>query len=298
MNDPRRTKKAEGSLAGHATDEREVAIADDLPEERVIALFRTLSATIAEHARRLAMEWPIDPDWLIDELQREFFVDRVGGRLTVIRHMRRVSADGTMREVKLDILGAYTDEKRLSAYVKRVAGMRARELYRRAVNRRPTCDTGRSRLPTSSITRIQTMQERRRRLMHRMALELAAAYERSDDEGVKYCRAALDEMEGSGVNEQIEDLNAWKEGLAASSEGRKVLEAHERERAAFLQRYLDCKAKAGLCTLRQVAERAGLSVTTVQGIEAGRLKPQFRTLEKLAQAFGVSVSELAEPDPR
>jgi hypothetical protein len=34
-------------------------------------------------------------------------------------------------------------------------------------------------------------------------------------------------------------------------------------------------------------------MATVQGIEAGRLKPQFRTLEKLARAFSVPISELA-----
>jgi transcriptional regulator with XRE-family HTH domain len=43
---------------------------------------------------------------------------------------------------------------------------------------------------------------------------------------------------------------------------------------------------------RELAARAGLSVTTVNRIEIGRRKPIPRTVRKLAGALGVSPEEL------
>jgi DNA-binding XRE family transcriptional regulator len=53
------------------------------------------------------------------------------------------------------------------------------------------------------------------------------------------------------------------------------------------------KARCNLTTIRAVAEVAGLSPTTVQAIEKQRVKPQFKTVQALAKAFGVGVEALA-----
>lgn len=56
-----------------------------------------------------------------------------------------------------------------------------------------------------------------------------------------------------------------------------------------------CKAKG--ITLNQLAERIGISQPSISGIATGKQKPSFDTLEKLATALGVSVSELFAPAP-
>jgi transcriptional regulator with XRE-family HTH domain len=70
---------------------------------------------------------------------------------------------------------------------------------------------------------------------------------------------------------------------------------HANERAALnrlVRRYHEAKARSGLETIAQVAEAAGLSPTTVQAVESGRVRPHYRTVKKLAEAFGVELSDL------
>jgi len=49
---------------------------------------------------------------------------------------------------------------------------------------------------------------------------------------------------------------------------------------------------------RELAARAGLSVTTVNRIEIGQRKPMPKTVRKLAGALGVSPQELLATQPR
>ena len=53
------------------------------------------------------------------------------------------------------------------------------------------------------------------------------------------------------------------------------------------------RVRAGL-TQEQLAERAGVTVNTISGIELGRHSPRGRTLFKLADALGADVTELLE----
>ncbi|MBN2186404.1 MAG: helix-turn-helix transcriptional regulator [Dehalococcoidia bacterium] len=48
---------------------------------------------------------------------------------------------------------------------------------------------------------------------------------------------------------------------------------------------------------RELAARAGLSVTTVNRIELGQRKPMPKTVRKLAGALGVSPQELLTAQP-
>lgn len=50
-------------------------------------------------------------------------------------------------------------------------------------------------------------------------------------------------------------------------------------------------------TLKQLAERAGLSLSYVSDLEHGRSRPSLATLERLAAALGVSRAELLGEDP-
>ena len=94
-------------------------------------------------------------------------------------------------------------------------------------------------------------------------------------------------------------LVAWAGDLSsdipANTERRKVEQAAAMDRARFFDRYLYLKSRSGLETIEQVADAAGVSKSTIVAIEKRRVRPQFRTLCKIANAFGVDVRELA-PD--
>lgn len=51
-----------------------------------------------------------------------------------------------------------------------------------------------------------------------------------------------------------------------------------------------CRSKG--MTLNQLAESIGISQPSISGIATGKQKPSFDTLEKLADALGVSPAEL------
>ena len=50
-------------------------------------------------------------------------------------------------------------------------------------------------------------------------------------------------------------------------------------------------------TLNQLAEKIGISQPSISGIATGKQKPSFDTLEKLADALGVTPAELFTPQP-
>lgn len=55
---------------------------------------------------------------------------------------------------------------------------------------------------------------------------------------------------------------------------------------------------ARLWTVEQLADKADVSVGTVSGIENGEVGWSQVTLDKFARAFGVSIGELFDVDPR
>lgn len=61
-------------------------------------------------------------------------------------------------------------------------------------------------------------------------------------------------------------------------------------------RIKDLCRKNGI-TLNQLAEKVGISQPSISGIATGKQKPSFDTLEKLADALGVSPAELFAPQP-
>src|SRR5262245_49811167 len=65
----------------------------------------------------------------------------------------------------------------------------------------------------------------------------------------------------------------------------------------MLIRLQEWRARRGL-SIRQLADRAGVGFATVHRIEAGRISPTVRLLEKLAEALEIHISDLLPPKPR
>ena len=50
------------------------------------------------------------------------------------------------------------------------------------------------------------------------------------------------------------------------------------------------------CTLREVAERAGLSESFLSQVERGRASASIASLRRIADGLGISISDLFQPD--
>ena len=90
-------------------------------------------------------------------------------------------------------------------------------------------------------------------------------------------------------NDTIDDfeLHLIKTDKAYAKAARKV----DQKNNLFLKKYVSLKAKAGLSTQADVAKKTGLARSYIAVIESGEHRPQQKTLQKLAAAFGVDVSE-------
>ena len=62
--------------------------------------------------------------------------------------------------------------------------------------------------------------------------------------------------------------------------------------ARDLGRRIAAQRRAVGLTQEQLAERAGVNVKTVQGVEQGRTEPELRTVTRLAKALGTSIENL------
>src|SRR6266436_3070686 len=88
----------------------------------------------------------------------------------------------------------------------------------------------------------------------------------------------------------IED---WDDKLAAEDrEYRKLRRRDEKRVENFLRKYFSLKHQAGLKTQAEVGKAAGLERTQITVLESGEHMPQQKTLQKLAKAFGVDVTDL------
>lgn len=64
-----------------------------------------------------------------------------------------------------------------------------------------------------------------------------------------------------------------------------------------LGRRMATQRRAAGLTQEQLAERAGLNVKTIQGVEQGRTEPGLATLTVLAKALGISFEALVPSSP-
>ena len=117
-----------------------------------------------------------------------------------------------------------------------------------------------------------------------------------------------------GIIEVVQDITEAIEGLRTDrisiSEGSVSIDDWERELlknkapyveannnldaryAKFLDNYNNLKAKLGYKTQEEVANLTGIDRRMISRIESGASKPQFKTILKIADAFGVEVSKL------
>ena len=126
-------------------------------------------------------------------------------------------------------------------------------------------------------------------------IELCFEYDRESDADEK--SNILRTLEEISVNEPVEfptaTLEEWDEELRSrdGAHGKAARTADSRV-SAFLKKYFSLRARVGLETQQSVAKKSGLRRSYVAVIEAGEHFPQQKTLQKLAKAFGVDVSEL------
>jgi DNA-binding XRE family transcriptional regulator len=126
-------------------------------------------------------------------------------------------------------------------------------------------------------------------------VELCFEYKRETD--LEERQNILRTLEEIVRNEPIElptqSIEEWDNKLAATDrEYRKLRSRDEKRVENFLKKYFSLKAKAELKTQAEVAKATGLGRTQITVLESGEHMPQQKTLQKLAKAFGVDVTDL------
>src|SRR6266498_4590646 len=126
-------------------------------------------------------------------------------------------------------------------------------------------------------------------------VELCFEYERESDPDEK--SNILRTLEEISANKPMElptaTVEEWDEELQSKDAAYfKAARAADRRISTFLKKYFSLRAKAGFKTQQSVAKKSGLRRSYVAVIEAGEHFPQQKTLQKLAKALGVDVSEL------
>jgi DNA-binding XRE family transcriptional regulator len=126
-------------------------------------------------------------------------------------------------------------------------------------------------------------------------IELCFEYNRESDPEEK--ANILRTLEEISANEALEmptqSVEAWEGELKTSDKAYAKAEREGTHRIeAFLKKYFSLRAKSGLQTQAAVAKASGLKRGYVAIIETGEHFPQQKTLQKLAKAFGIDVTEL------
>src|SRR6266446_6068208 len=126
-------------------------------------------------------------------------------------------------------------------------------------------------------------------------IELCFEYKReSDPEERQNILRTLDEIvRNEPIELPTQSIEAWDDKLAAEDpEYRKLRRRDGKRIQTFLKKYFSLKAKAGLKTQMDIAKATGIERTHVTVLESGEHMPQQKTLQKLAKAFGVDVTDL------
>lgn len=80
--------------------------------------------------------------------------------------------------------------------------------------------------------------------------------------------------------------------LLDTDEGKQAAKELDSEQQEFLNRYFKHKSALGLTTQKSVAELTGMHVQQISSLESGKYFPQFKTIKKIADAFGIAVTDL------
>lgn len=121
---------------------------------------------------------------------------------------------------------------------------------------------------------------------------LNEAVSENDTERVEYIIDSIAEVFFAPDVETDGDLDDWIKDSKKKVEGNKAHAARKSENERFLARYQELKAAAGFSTQQEVADACELSVNTVNAFETQKVKPQTRTLQKLAKGLGADLKDL------
>lgn len=94
------------------------------------------------------------------------------------------------------------------------------------------------------------------------------------------------------TDQQLKDVDELEEDFVATDEGKTAQAELQSDIDRFLKNYNAFKIKLGLETQKDVANLTGIDRRYISIIENGKHKPQFKTLKRLAAAFGVEVDQL------
>lgn len=142
-------------------------------------------------------------------------------------------------------------------------------------------------------TAAQTTDEERQRIA--VIVELCFEYDREKDseERANILRTLEEIAKNEPVELPLQKIYEWEDQVAAGDRAYAKLKKQDESRSKdFLKKYFSLRARAGLKTQADVAKKSGLSRTHVTVLESGEHMPQQKTLQKLAKAFGVDVTEL------
>lgn len=122
--------------------------------------------------------------------------------------------------------------------------------------------------------------------------QLAAAKQVGNQAAVEFLLSAIRELFSPPDMDDARDHELVRARLLGEQTDGALRQSALAEAATFHQRYMHYKERCGFRTQQQIAEAAGLSVATVQRIEADpALTPRWETLTQLAAAFNAHLPE-------
>lgn len=119
------------------------------------------------------------------------------------------------------------------------------------------------------------------------------ARESDPDERKNILRTLEEIVEDEPVALPTQSIEEWSDRLSPGDARKTGLRLRGgRDIRPFLKRYFSLRARSGMRTQADVAKKAGLSRSHIASLESGNHYPQQKTLQKLAKAFRVDVTDL------
>lgn len=87
-------------------------------------------------------------------------------------------------------------------------------------------------------------------------------------------------------------IDQVEEEFLSAENGQQAKNQYDAQAKAFLKKYNYHKARLGFKTQKEVSEFTKIDHRYISILEQGKHKPQFKTLKKLAEAFGIKVADL------
>lgn len=141
---------------------------------------------------------------------------------------------------------------------------------------------------------VMTSEAEKARIASLAKLCCAYTHESDLNERSNILRTLKEICDNEPLEMPTQSLDEWYDQLAAESPTRaNANRKAELRRKIFQKKYFSLRARAGFQTQKEVALRTGLRRSYVAVIEKGAHLPQQKTLQKLALAFGVDVTDLS-----